>query len=277
MSHELNILVNGRRIKQYRHDGKIYVEGREGSAYGLEVKNNSSHRVLAALSVDGLSVMDGERADWDNSSGYVVEGHSSVIIPGWRLNDDSVAQFTFGGKGDAYAATKGKAAKKNIGTIGCAVFNEKEKDYHSFLRSVRGVPGVYTSGTLGASYTPDSYAGDNNFFCSTGEAEPVASSFTLTSNSVTTASSSGTKKKTAGSPGTLNLGTEFGERTSHSVRTVSFNKEASPATVMEIVYSDRAGLKKMGVDFKAKAPRRYTEPKAFVNQQGCEPPSEWKG
>lgn len=274
MSYELNLKVNNKRIKQYQHDGKIYVEGREGSAYELELKNNSHQRVLVILSVDGLSVMDGKRADWNNSSGYVVNGHSSIVIPGWRLNDENVAQFTFGGRGDAYAASKGKQAKKNIGTIGCAVFMEKTCDTGwSYITNVGDHPWPTIIGTT--------YGGavGNEGYYSAGETAATSSFFVNTpiqaAGSVCSTETKG-KEKEAGAPGTLNLGTEFGESTGHAVRTVSFTKEDSPATVMEIIYSDRCGLKEMGVNLKQPAHRRYTEPKPFANT-GCEPPSGWHG
>jgi hypothetical protein len=284
MSFEINVKVNGKRIRQYRHDGKIYVEGREGSNFSLEMKNNSRHRVLAILSVDGLSVMDGKRADWNSSSGYVVDGHSSIVIPGWRLNDESVAQFTFSGRGDSYAASKGSAAKKNIGTIGCAVFREKPlSPTGRFIPLRRVVTDLGDTTPMDVDITFTTNDGFDNVTYDAGSTtrrETATSGTFLAGASGETISSStvllGRKKKAAGQLGTLNLGTEFGESTSHAVRAVSFIKEDSPAAVMEIIYSDRTGLEKMGVDLKRPTHRRYTEPSAFANQ-GCEPPAGWNG
>jgi hypothetical protein len=279
---EVNVLVNGKRIKQYRHDGKIYVEGRRGSSYELEFKNSTPHRVLAILSVDGLSVMDGKRADWNNSSGYVVDRYSAIVIPGWRLDDENVAQFIFGGRGNAYAASKGKQAKKNIGTIGCAVFKEKLTPV-TFPTPTNPWPGITPSRSPAWTITSGSTSYVN------WKDEPLATTFTVDDGTTvicdaaptasplrSSRSTKSSSKKEAGAPGTLNLGTEFGESTGHSVRTVSFTKEDSPAAVMEVIYSDRTGLKKMGVNLRGKAHRRYTEPKPFANT-GCEPPAGWNG
>lgn len=125
MEKEVNfeVLVYGRPARQYNHDGFTYVEGRDGSEFTLRVSNNTGRRVLAVVTVDGLSVMNGRDGSY-NSGGYVLGPHSSVDIPGWRLNNDKVAGFFFTANHMAYASLMGKPT--NVGVIGCAVFREKE-------------------------------------------------------------------------------------------------------------------------------------------------------
>lgn len=120
----LEILVNGKPIKEYPHKGSTYVEGRKSSEYTLRVKNNSSERVAAIITVDGLSVMDGKVGDY-NSGGYIVPAFSHIDIPGWRLDNSKVAKFLFAAIDKAYAAQMGKPT--NIGVIGCAIFKEKRE------------------------------------------------------------------------------------------------------------------------------------------------------
>ena len=40
------------------NDDKIYIEGHQGSEFTLRIKNNSYKRILAVISVDGLSSQD---------------------------------------------------------------------------------------------------------------------------------------------------------------------------------------------------------------------------
>jgi hypothetical protein len=133
---EINVLVNGRRVKHYTHQGKTYVESKEGSNYTLEVKNNTPNRILVVSSVDGLSVLSGQPAS-DSDTGYVVDAYSKMEIKGFRYSDDAVGSFVFTSKrkNDSYAATKGN--QQNCGIIGVRVFNEvvrppivvREKEY----------------------------------------------------------------------------------------------------------------------------------------------------
>jgi len=118
------ILVYGKHVKEHPHEGRTYVEGRKGSQYTLRVRNNTASRVLAIVTVDGLSVMNGKQGSYE-SGGYVLEPHRSIDIPGWRLDNDQVARFFFSEKDQAYAALMDQPS--NMGVIGCAVFREKPR------------------------------------------------------------------------------------------------------------------------------------------------------
>ena len=48
---ELQVFVRGKPVTEYRNQGKVFVEGREGSEFELRVKNNLGHRVLIVPSV----------------------------------------------------------------------------------------------------------------------------------------------------------------------------------------------------------------------------------
>ena len=80
----------------------------------------------------------------------------------------------------------------------------------------------------------------------------------------------------AGEPGTLNIGTEFGEQIASEVTGVVFSRKPNPEVMMEITYSDRAGLTKMGVNMDRPAHRRWEAPQAFPGQS-CQPPAGWTG
>ena len=126
MSLDVNILVNGNRCKQYHHDGKIFIEAKEGSEYSIEIKNNEWKRILAVCSVDGLDILNGKPATEDGP-GYVIGAFNNSKFDGFRVSDDKVAKFIFGSKGSSYAASKEDGSEKNVGVIGIRIFNEKEK------------------------------------------------------------------------------------------------------------------------------------------------------
>jgi len=124
MSQDVNILVNGSRCKQYHHDGKIFIEAKDGSEYTIEIKNNEWKRILAVCSVDGLDVLTGKKAV-ENNPGYVISGLNTLKIDGFRVSDEKVAKFIFGAKGESYAADKGDGSERNVGVIGIRLFEEK--------------------------------------------------------------------------------------------------------------------------------------------------------
>jgi hypothetical protein len=126
MSHDVNILVNGNRCKQYHHNGKIFIEAKEGSEYAIEIKNNEWKRILAVCSVDGLDILSGKPATEDGP-GYVLSPFNNAKFDGFRVSDDKVAKFVFGAKGSSYAASKEDGSERNVGVIGIRIFSEKEK------------------------------------------------------------------------------------------------------------------------------------------------------
>lgn len=127
----IDILVNGSPVaKYYDKTGKCFVQANEGSEYEIKIHNNNWYRVLAVVSVDGLSVLTGKTASTEDA-GYVINGYSSYKIKGYRYDNSSVGAFKFTGKNESYSATKGKNAKKNCGVIGICIYKEKSKEHVS--------------------------------------------------------------------------------------------------------------------------------------------------
>jgi hypothetical protein len=106
----------------HRRDGRMYVAGKPGSRYAIRLVNHSAGRVLVVLSVDGVNVVTGQTAGW-NQGGYVLDPWVSSEIAGWRKSDSVVAAFEFAALPDSYAARTGRP--ENVGVIGMAVFFEK--------------------------------------------------------------------------------------------------------------------------------------------------------
>ncbi len=114
---------SGTPLRTYYHRGEYWVAGKPGARYAIEVRNTLRQRLLAVTSVDGVNVLTGDTARWDQS-GYVLDGEQRYQITGWRKSQADVAVFEFAAAPSSYAARTGRSA--NIGVIGIAVFRERE-------------------------------------------------------------------------------------------------------------------------------------------------------
>jgi hypothetical protein len=112
----------GQALETYRHRGQRYVVGTPGNEYAVRIRNCTSVRVLAVVSVDGVNVVTGETASIDQA-GYVIEPGSYVNIQGWRKDLDRTAAFYFSDPSDSYASRTGRP--DDLGVIGVALFREK--------------------------------------------------------------------------------------------------------------------------------------------------------
>ncbi|HUH05573.1 MAG TPA: hypothetical protein VML75_26445 [Kofleriaceae bacterium] len=113
----------GRNLDLFQHRGRFYVLGQVGQRYSIRVKNPTPRRVEAALSVDGLDVIDGKGADYRTKRGYVVPAYGELKVDGFRVSTSQVATFRFSSVSNSYAGRKGVA--RNVGVIGVAIFEEK--------------------------------------------------------------------------------------------------------------------------------------------------------
>lgn len=249
-SYEVEVLVNGKPAKEYSHDGKIFIEGREGTKFSLRFHNNTWSKKLFIPTIDGLSIIDGELASY-KSSGYIVDGYGTITVDGWRKNTNEVAEFYFSSPDRAYAHRVDKGG--NLGVIGVAVFDERIE------------PTTYFCGgtTTIADYQPKYFDTQSttplwNF---TGGSQ---CSMRSAANSVDYCSMSNT-------PVSKSLGTGWGDTKKSDVTTVEFKAMANPEAIFEIFYNTREQLESIGIDFK-KAPL-YVAPQAFPAQY-CKPPQD---
>jgi hypothetical protein len=113
---------SGEALSPYFYHGEYWVAGRPGSRYAIEIQNRLGNRLLAVTSVDGVNVVSGVTAAWDQA-GYVFSAGEAYQITGWRKTDAEVAAFTFTESPNSYAARTGRPA--NVGVIGVAVFRER--------------------------------------------------------------------------------------------------------------------------------------------------------
>ena len=120
---ELDVLVDGRPLTEYRESGRTYVEALRGAEYELKLRNPLPDRVAVALSVDGLNTTDAEQTSAWNASKWVIEPYETITISGWQMSSERARRFYFTTERDSYVAKLGR--KANIGVISAMFFREK--------------------------------------------------------------------------------------------------------------------------------------------------------
>jgi hypothetical protein len=113
----------GQAKRVYLHDQRYFVAARTGHRYSLRIENLSPARVLVVLAVDGINVVSGETADF-NQRGYILSPHQWADINGWRKSETEIAAFRFAPLSKSYAARTGRPS--DVGVIGMAVFRERQ-------------------------------------------------------------------------------------------------------------------------------------------------------
>lgn len=276
------------KVKEYGHDGLTFVQGTDGEAYSVVLKNNGPDRAMFVVSVDGLSVIDGKPATKD-SDGYVLEGYSSVEIKGWRTSLETVQEFVFKSKDKSYAAGT-EAGSSNCGVIACLVFAEKEKEkpasvfnhhYHHYQHPVSPAPRlprypvyphypawpdiVWATAYKTAVDHPNFGVQENSVsYSASVETRSVDSSSTLRSCSLSAAKPDQEALE-------FTLGTGWGEAATSRVRTVRF--EAGPEiAAMNVYYADSSTLRSLGIVLEKVA--ALSLPQGFKGF--CQPPSRTK-
>jgi hypothetical protein len=287
---ELQVLVHGKPVREFQHEGRLFLEGRKGTDFTLRLKNLTRKRILAVVSIDGLSITTGEEAS-TKEGGYVLGPRETLNVPGWSLNNDEVARFFFHKAAESYAAKTGKP--RNVGVIGAAIFKEKPT-HHSLLRGVTLDMGGYSdpNGTGGTAKGPvfqtfycntsGGVPGPETTFTSSSHAAPgevncnaVMDSCTVEPSEVERGVQASNQVK--GQIETASeIGTGFGRRQGFRVQEVSFEREnQNPDEVMEITYDTRKGLEKRGVDLNWRP--TVARPSPFPGDSHCKPPAGWNG
>jgi len=265
-NYEVEVLVNGKPIKEYFHNGKNYIEGKKGTEFSLRLKNHSWSRKLFIPTVDGLSVIDGNEGSFE-SGGYIVPAQSTVTVDGWRVSDKEVAKFFFSAEKEAYSQKKGKGG--NIGVIGLAVFDEKINNFFPtfFTTTATSLPMDSTPTTTWKPWKRSTI--DPNVIYTetadgTGQQLFSCSSNNNSINAFYCSSSVHSSEKP-----TQDIGTGWGDYKGSEVTTVEFEKYGQPV-MFEIYYNTKEQLEKMGIVFKSPM---YLTPQTFPGRY-CEPPKE---
>lgn len=222
---------SGQKLQAYFHRGEYWVAGRPGAHYAVSIRSQNGDRLLAITSVDGVNVLTGDTAAFDQR-GYVFNPWQGYDIAGWRKSDSQIAAFTFTSIPKSYAARTGRA--ENVGVIGVALFREQRpqpvvEEYAAPLAAPAPAPPVAQS--MGGTTRRESQAAD----AAKNEAESRAAS--------------------------PSLGTGHGRREYSQVYQVAFERaQSTPDEVIRIRYDSQANLVAMGVIRKAPPRPRSLDP-----------------
>ena len=271
-NYEMEILINGRTVKEYFHNNKTYIEGRKSSIFSIRLRNNSSEKTLFVPTVDGLSAIDGKDGSFD-SRGYILDAYSSMKIDGWRLNNDEIAEFYFSSVEDSYRKRKGKG--NNVGSIAVAVFRKKEKKHFCWLDiTIPDEPNKHN--IPWKQYEPWTTPFDDNrtypkVYCKDDSINVMRASGSAMYSGASASNEVNLSTSSIKSNGQA-VGTGFGHTKRSEVISVYFDKEGSPDAVLEVFYNSREQLSRIGVDFNRQR-HSISEPNSFPNESGyCERP-----
>ncbi len=284
-NYSLDILVKGKPVTKYPTPSNfkdVWIEGREGTEYSIRLRNNSGTRAKFVVSVDGLSINDGNVAGIA-SPGYVLDHNETLEIPGWLVNAKQAAKFTFGSKASSYAASQGDVS--NTGVIGFLVFAEKYVPVYDPFNS-RAIwetakdPNTYILYGHSTCDTGSKYVG--------GKAEPATLDVVNTYQTQTTTLGQpvGTTSRRITLPdttATLNysevnpsLGTGFGESTDFKTKKVDFVQASNTPIHSEVLYYDNAkGLNRLGIVLEWQK-AHVKRPNPFpADPDYCKKPAGW--
>jgi hypothetical protein len=206
---------SGIALSPHFHNGEYWIAGRIGARYAVQIHNRLGERLLAVTSVDGINVVSGATAGWDQG-GYVFGPGEHYQITGWRKSDAEVAAFTFADSTNSYAERTGRPA--NVGVIGVAVFRERQLP-------LVDAPPVIGQSALGEPSAPGS------------DASRARESSAAASAPALRAPASAAK-----------LGTGHGERESSYVGHTEFLRmQAQPNEIIRIHYDSLDNLVAMGI------------------------------
>ena len=248
--------------------GEYWVAGRPGARYAVAVRNRMGERVMAVTSVDGVNVLSGETAAWDQT-GYVFGALRQYQITGWRKSNSEVAAFEFSEASDSYAGRTGRPS--NVGVIGVALFREKlpepvarapepyqRSDNESDSRQARPANLPIAE----QRFAPPAPSSAN----ASGMADRRAESQALPSSALPFAER---REKSADVAPVAKLGTAHGQRETSVVSNTFFERlQAQPNEVIRIRYDSRENLIASGVirEPVAQLPNRAADPFPLSNQ-----------
>jgi hypothetical protein len=214
------LTANGNEITKFPKDGRIFVEGRKGSKYKIQVQNHTHTRIKAIISVDGLDIITGKRAT-PGSSGYVINAYSTETFDGWRISNSQIREFFFTSMKNSYN-NKTNNDTSNLGVIGVMAYKEYTPVYTTQFFNTFDSGRYYGSTETSFNSMPISASAVNMLH----NATPTSTTRALKSASV---------------------GTGMGEAKESVVQNVHATWESSPFATSLIYYKSRKELEAMGI------------------------------
>ena len=228
--------TTGATLPLHYSKGQYWVAGAPGARYAIAIRNKMGERVMAVTSVDGVNVLNGATASWDQT-GYVFGGYHNYQITGWRKSNSEVAAFEFSASNDSYAERTGRP--NQVGVIGVALFRER-------IHQPIAVP---TPPPSPLSYREGRAAEASH----QSKAAPLAPSATAApaealASRNQAADAAATQRGDSWTPPSPKLGTGHGQREDSYVSQTSFERlRSQPNEIITIRYDSRENLIAAGV------------------------------
>ena len=265
----------GATLPVHFYRGEYWIAGTPGANYSVAVANASGGRVMAVMSVDGVNVVNGQTASFDQS-GYVFNAYQRYEVTGWRKSNQEVAAFEFVASPASYAERTGRPA--NVGVIGVAVFRERV-----YQPPVSVAPPGYRYDSKRGNGSADSRSSAaSESSADGGLARPAPAPAPAQSAPPSAGAGAGGDfaKRTEAQATREKLGTGHGEREWSQVSNTSFERaQSSPNETISIRYDSRENLVSMGVIQPPYPHRPWNRtPNAFPESLGFvpDPPRHWR-
>ncbi|HEX4822897.1 MAG TPA: hypothetical protein VFV19_01155 [Candidatus Polarisedimenticolaceae bacterium] len=205
----LDILVDGRPVSVYGHDGRSYIEALKGRPYEIRLTNRTGGRIAVALSVDGLNVIDAKHTSAHDAQKWVLGPWESIVLPGWQTSSGTARRFFFTTEERSYGSWLGRT--DDLGVISAAFFRERPHFEPQPMREIE-------KKQKDAPCERDAAGGSAREMA----APPSAKSDALAA-------------------------TGIGGQVDHQVRSIEFDEEDSPTSVVSLRYEYRDALVRLGV------------------------------
>jgi hypothetical protein len=259
---------SGAALSTYYASGEYWVAGTPGHRYAIEIRNRSGGRLLAVTSVDGVNVLSGATAGWEQA-GYVFDAGERYQVTGWRKSNAEVAAFVFTDLPNSYAARTGRPA--NVGVIGIALFRERRPP----RVSLEDAPAARADGS-GAPPTAAPAAGNPPVSAVPSPPGPSGAARAGESGQASVAHGP-TAVATPATPPEARLGTGHGEREYSYVIDTEFRRmQREPNEVIRIRYDSFENLVAMGIvrPGEGAAPVPNPFPRSHERRYVADPPAE---
>jgi hypothetical protein len=121
----MEILVDGRPLTLLAGNDATYVEALKNREYSIRLTNRTGMRVAAALSVDGLNVIDANRTSAREARKWILDPWQSITLDGWQVSSATARRFVFTTEEKSYGAWLGRTG--DLGVVSAAFFRERPR------------------------------------------------------------------------------------------------------------------------------------------------------
>ncbi len=122
----MEIIVDGRPLRELVGERGLYVEARKSRNYSIRLRNDTRGRVAVALAVDGLNSIDAKHTSASEAAKWVLSPYETVEIEGWQVDDGHARRFVFTTEEKSYGAWSGD--RRNLGMISAVFFKEEARE-----------------------------------------------------------------------------------------------------------------------------------------------------